>query len=408
MDRGEFYVATPDNFVPEMTFGVEVEVILFWIQQKKGHDRDRLQLENPGAIIVPHEIADRTLFCRAHVISFLRSNGVDINDFNPLNGDSIPPRGAEKVPANAANSNEQEYHRWEFKTDASVDIWDEDELAMEDVISNGLEGVVPVGLELASPALGDERAAYEEIGTVVSLVRHNYRCTINDTCGLHVHVGMGPGYIPDEVIRRIAALLWALDPILSPLHPEDRQENAFAMQNRTACNLAYGMTGETANQIGNTELDLTIQLPVDLPESESSRCDIEQGVREILKCNEATAVARLMSDRGNKNMAYSFDSYTADGRRDRYKPTIEFRQGAGTLNTTWIQVWASICVRICEYAAQDMTEGDLEFIVDKCTRVESGDMSAAEVLYVFLGHIGLVEYVAYLRSTTPDQRANQS
>ncbi|KAG9255157.1 uncharacterized protein F5Z01DRAFT_621261 [Emericellopsis atlantica] len=91
--------------------------------------------------------------------------------------------------------------------------------------------------EISSPACFAREAAFLMIRLVVSLITSHFRCRVNASTGFHVHVGNGFNRIPLQVARSFASLWWAVEPLLSILHPPERAfgtpfGNGFADSNR--------------------------------------------------------------------------------------------------------------------------------------------------------------------------------
>ncbi|KAI6785971.1 uncharacterized protein J7T54_006310 [Emericellopsis cladophorae] len=76
--------------------------------------------------------------------------------------------------------------------------------------------------EISSPATFAREAAFLMIRLVVSLITSHFRCRVNASTGFHVHVGNGYNRIPLQVARNFASLWWAVEPLLSILHPPER------------------------------------------------------------------------------------------------------------------------------------------------------------------------------------------
>ncbi|KAI1112427.1 hypothetical protein F5Y14DRAFT_463568 [Nemania sp. NC0429] len=106
-------------------------------------------------------------------------------------------------------------------------------------------------IEVTSPALWVSDESWEEIRAVVRALRDEYWLLTPDTAGLHFHYGNGKSYIPFGKLRRMAALLLAVDPIMAQLHPEDRRWNDYCLSNRLYSRIAHGRpAADAARDIG--------------------------------------------------------------------------------------------------------------------------------------------------------------
>ncbi|KAI0132418.1 hypothetical protein BJ170DRAFT_680300 [Xylariales sp. AK1849] len=95
-------------------------------------------------------------------------------------------------------------------------------------------------IEIKTPVNPDTPEAYEITSHAINLLVSKYRFKVNETCGLHVHVGNGPDWFPLNSIKRIAAFFWAADPILGCLHPPERRYNIWIPSIRERSELAKG------------------------------------------------------------------------------------------------------------------------------------------------------------------------
>ncbi|KAI1872451.1 hypothetical protein JX265_005331 [Neoarthrinium moseri] len=381
-----------------LTMGVEWEFVLPLRIQRQGEGIDVLRRDNLGVIIIPYDYhGDLLNYCLRSIVKELRRKGFDMNDVDEFNTAAFP-EGPTLPSPHANNSVDMLFHRWGLEEETvSLPVHIQQTLRRERYI-------LTRGAELVTPAFSATPVNFMEIERMVSSVLSFLKPFNDDSCGLHVHVGSGRSGLPDDAVRKIACLLWAVDPILYRLHTEQRHDVNFAQRNRYRSNLARGMTAAVAN----TAIDVTLDF-VNFDRA-TDPCGIIEGVRELIKCKNSGAVARLMST-GSRNAAYNFGYYLM---YYNVKPTIEFRQAGGTLNGKWMRLWAQICVRICEYAAREMADDDLYEIAGKCEEVEAWDQSGLEenqrkidvYTSTFLSDIGLAEAAQYILTTTPTQRTH--
>ncbi|KAH6648666.1 putative amidoligase enzyme-domain-containing protein [Truncatella angustata] len=365
--------AISDDARPHMTFGVEVEFFAFYVVRGASESRAELSRRYPGVIQVPDSVDEvkRANYALRRLIRFFAQNTVDINDFNDINDtDSRPRPGPPTTTQYSANSSNPAYHRWTLEWEVSS------YLTADHVLE---EGLMPLNLELVSPAMTHHPASYAEIYRVVDLLRTCVRIILNDTTGLHIHCGMGPDAIPFRFFRRIAFLLWTMDAVITLVHPAHRQNNDYCMRNR---------------------LHARVNEPP---------CDVVDGCRRISTCQNHSELALQMSMNHAWGGAYDFENYVISTASDTIfegKPTIEFRQAAGSSNPEWIVLWAFLCVRMCGWAATDMDPEVLDYFIRRCQDVEDGEEYQTSSLDHFLRMIGCEETLSYIRRTTHDERAN--
>ncbi|KAJ0120748.1 hypothetical protein J7T55_015480 [Diaporthe amygdali] len=86
-----------------------------------------------------------------------------------------------------------------------------------------------ISVELISPAfLSNDVSSFSQIVKVVKSLATSYNIHLNPSCGFHVHCGLGlrkEDRMPLWLLKRLGMLFWAVDPVLSRLHPPERLIN---------------------------------------------------------------------------------------------------------------------------------------------------------------------------------------
>jgi len=117
-------------------------------------------------------------------------------------------------------------------------------------------------IEIQSPALWATDASFEEIRIVIQALADEYWILTPRSAGLHFHYGNGKEYIPFQNLRRIAAFLLAVDPIIVQLHPDTRRENDYCLSNRLYSRVAHGLPAAiAARQIGAQDVEEEAEFP---------------------------------------------------------------------------------------------------------------------------------------------------
>lgn len=395
--------ASTSPFTPTspITYGVEGEFILFGKALKEGEDRVAAERANPGIIMYPHDQTFPAQFCRLYVTDHLRAFGVTINDFDFDSDAPIPPLLEWTRAAAAANTYLEEYHRWSLKWDITVKL---DETEKNDQFPD----LIMLNLELITPVFQDCPATYVEIERVFHLIQRYFRYHVNDSCGLHVHIGAGRDHMEGNLVRRLAYMMWAADCLLMPLHVASRADNAQSPRNRFHSNLAFGMTGKEANEIVSRGIkDSRDKSDLSGFRNGTGPVGIKEGILELRACKSAHAVAKLMKcPRFDGPAAYDFHYYKIGKSRPGGRPTIECRIGGGSLNPKWIASWARIVVSLCHFAGA-MGREELRGLAISCHEVETGVRPGMDVLYQFLNSGGLDDIVEFLKNTTPEERGSR-
>ncbi|KAK7943868.1 uncharacterized protein PG986_012981 [Apiospora aurea] len=378
-----------------MTHGKEAEFLVRHVYQldpdetkaDRKEDLKQLKEANPGVEaggIVPVDC-----------VRALEQNGVDINPFE-TDPEETRARPVTAHP-NAQYSLLAEFHRWNIEDDLTVEGTAEDRA--RDKPAPGQPHFGWYGLELVSPANPNTAASHEEMRFVLGVLRQKYgdRMRVNDSCGLHVHVGMGPYAIPVDRLKRIAAFLYAADPLISVLHPPNRQDNEFCRSIRRHANVTWGMTAaDAAAEIAGSSTGGGGGMPIDGPDGAPAGAAAGRGPR-----------AAGVRDRGCN---YNFNNYRVIPEPEGFV-TIEFRQHEGTLDPARIEAWARLCVGLTEWAAFDMTEGQLGEVVvatETVERQQQGvDALRRSLLGQLLGRAGLGELTPFYGLDQQEQQPQQ-
>ena len=240
------------------------------------------------------------------------------------------------------------------------------------------------GLEIQSPAYVADDAAINEITRVVDFVKSSYRVQVNESCGLHVHVGNGFRGFPFSTVKKLAAILWAYEDAISTIHPVDRVQNAFSPSLFEDSRIGYK----------------------NLLRGEISRA---KGLEQIINCNRGTRLLkRLKPRRGGSPLAYNFTDL--DPMDPTSRRTIEFRQQAATWDAERIKAWTRLCVGVVEFAHR-IDETTLwpklqEFVAKPLNGTSiidfflDCDMADLAVYFVMQSQVSQVTVDTLVRSTT--------
>ncbi|KFH41357.1 hypothetical protein ACRE_079260 [Hapsidospora chrysogenum ATCC 11550] len=109
-------------------------------------------------------------------------------------------------------------------------------------------------IEMRSPASYATDETFDMVRLVMHLVTSNFRCRVNPSCGLHVHLGNGFERIEPRAARNFAALYWAAEPLLTMLHPPERSFNQYSKTSRRMAESCLSR-GHTAEQMRKEIMD---------------------------------------------------------------------------------------------------------------------------------------------------------
>ncbi|KAH6647729.1 putative amidoligase enzyme-domain-containing protein [Truncatella angustata] len=380
-----------------LTKGLEFEWLYLWRYDIDAHGEVEIQVSGEGEIrngyIVvafdslarnmdtDEDISETNTIDVSHKIihNLLKTNGVDINDFDNWGKEPDDPNHP-----NAANAADKTYYRWILKQDHSVNYVNHNE------ITSLIGGTFHLqDAELVSPALlASARESDDEITRVVDILRNNLMYFTPESAGFHIHVAPGPSMFGLEELKKVAIVLYTIDILFKDLHPSHRHNNHYFPPIRTKSRLARN--------------DAEI-----VPDHRILDYDVEaNGMKSsdawIVLGNAGTPhlIADLLSITGDRG-TYSFQTVV-----DPKRPTIEFRQAAGTMNTEWIHHWSSIVVGTVDWARR-ASYGDIHNFLVACDMKEASPelhsvCSVGEFLRNTLRLPATADYVA---RTTPGTRA---
>lgn len=308
-----------------------------------------------------------------------------------------------------------------------------------------------VCVEVTSPALWVTPESFDEVRKVCEILRTKFLTLITDSCGMHIHWGLGNKWIPVDHLRKIAALLLACDPLLAQLQPESRKDNYHCLSNRYFSEVAQSaLSAEQAYESTEQEVLECLafdqcdggraehagssrtfsrrivagslegyhfrpdQVPVSVEKFHTSLRvpqSVPNAARKLLSCSSPEAVGRLMhssSRISTRKLAFNFRNYTLGfyGESD-VKRTVEFRQCAGTLNGKEVTAFAKLFVGLCELARK-ATIKDLWYLILKCAEAEAAAVEwpdvAGEDVFDILIAAGLAQEAEALQTITLEKQ----
>ncbi|OIW24041.1 hypothetical protein CONLIGDRAFT_121852 [Coniochaeta ligniaria NRRL 30616] len=270
------------------------------------------------------------------------------------------------------------------------------------------------GVEVNSSASWTSTIAFQELELLIQVLLHNYRIRVNQSCGLQFHIGNGLRPLNTQTVKRVAALLWCLDPIGCHIHPPQRRRGQYSLPIREHSRLARGLAlfnvedNETffrEGTIGKPNLggsaplassrparvrrfpssrlatsraapgphqELEQNYPdgfgdrelLDIPDKDVDVDSALDGVWRCLACSTTDKLPALLGVMGKPN--YSFTGYEPDMNpedRDEWywdldpecKLTIEFREAVGSMDAQWITCLGRICASIVLFALNSST-----------------------------------------------------
>ncbi|KAI0546555.1 putative amidoligase enzyme-domain-containing protein [Xylaria curta] len=130
----------------------------------------------------------------------------------------LPPRSS--IGSSKPLTTLDTYKKWNVGTDASL------------IPPSGNEQYYFVPVEIASPVQYASPKGFDAINFAISTITSRFRCVVNPSCGIHVHVGLGASRLPLEHVRRMSSLSYAVEPLLFTLQHPARSVNLNCCQPR--------------------------------------------------------------------------------------------------------------------------------------------------------------------------------
>ncbi|KAI0506541.1 hypothetical protein F5B22DRAFT_446437 [Xylaria bambusicola] len=280
-----------------------------------------------------------------------------------------------------------------------------------------------VGVEVTSPVFVACEGAFEEISAVVTAINKSFRTVVPPCCGFHVHVGHGGIPLKLRPVQRIASLLWVAEHLLNTVHAGCRLGNNQCLDLRRTSHLGPVPALENSGEADTSErpkkpdelkalqhaelswdrVDKNREKPTHwptmrrislsentpsrsialnywiqhyAPDAKLTQLDITNGVQKIFRATDTASIAKLMSPASTRG-AYNFvnlittvEDFDGSFKELKTKPTIEFRQAAGTLDEDWIIVWSKICLALCGPAVVESSDDTFFQLLYDCIKSE--------------------------------------
>ncbi|KAK5625298.1 hypothetical protein RRF57_001014 [Xylaria bambusicola] len=397
----------------QQTFGVELEFIIFYTTP--GHSSSAVNSERYGPILEapplsyitpPAHWSDAEEFTKSLEDRWVRLQVAD----------AITAAGFKaQALCEAKSSNNNAFDTWRVIPDGTVRL----PLDFDQVYSP----LKHVGVEVTSPVFVVCESAFEEILAVVTAINKSFCTAVPPCCGFHVHLGRGGIPFKLRPVQRIASFLWAAEHLLKTVHAGCRLSNNQCLDLRSTSHLGpvpvIVKTGEADKSkkpqnpdelkgLQHAELSWDrvdknrgkptywpdtrrVSFSEDTPsrsiafsywvhhyapDAELTQLDVINGVHKIFRATDTASIGRLVSPASIRG-AYNFSNLITtiedfDGtiKELKTKPTLEFRQTAGTLDEDWIVVWSKICLALCGPAVVESSDDEFFQLLYDCTKSE--------------------------------------
>lgn len=233
-------------------------------------------------------------------------------------------------------------------------------------------------IEINSPPYIFSTASLEAVQLACQTLTRHFQLNVNQTCGLHVHVGNGHDGFPLATLRHLFAFLWCFEPALDRLHPPYRYNDSYFRSLRASSVLSRGR-----GRLSGIEI-----------------------LSRVLRETHASTFFRLVSDAAPGNT--HIEAYNVRNLHPRRCPapvdmlTVEFRQHEGTLDgdraVEWIKTVVALVAWIEDVDALALTD----FVTQVAAREDSRSAACPPYDVIdLLNDIGLEGPAAYWDDAIP-------
>ncbi|KAI9640003.1 hypothetical protein NHQ30_011562 [Ciborinia camelliae] len=184
-------------------------------------------------------------------------------------------------------------------------------------------------IEITSPVYYFGEEALSAVTKVWELMNSTYKLDINDSMGLHVHVGNGVDAFDGETLRNLWAILWTTGSWIDTIHSPHRKLSTFCKSFHDCSNILCNIEGQS---LENREVEALEWILTRAPPT----------VEEFLN----TIREQVLVDG-----AYNFNNLLPSNNTGSIKRTIEFRQHEATLDAEQVTQWVRLCVGLVKASA---------------------------------------------------------
>jgi Putative amidoligase enzyme len=358
---------------PTLSFGIELEMLFAFHEDRL---RRHLSTHLPGASIIKSPTREEAHSCSAAqyhgTVSYKSWCLVNAGEHDMTLKPSFPtPKGParayrdepllmmkevllENLPVAlhnpAGHEKPTEFPSWIVTSDASLIALEPTALAAAtNVEKEDTDSWDSYGVELVSPPYTSVEAAQKDLTTIFSALRpsgdmpSDFAVATNNTCGLHVHVGLPDGSrMPLKALQHLAFLTLVYEEEITRLHAFHRRHCGTEIVTNRERFLLEGCTEDAVVVRGGKKFEPLVE----------SAASIRKQVFGTARHQE---LAELMGEGRYRIVNWQY----VDGAiMNREGPkTIEFRQHAGCVEPGAIMRWVRFCVALVGLAFRYAEEG---------------------------------------------------
>ncbi|KAF2436467.1 hypothetical protein EJ08DRAFT_655460 [Tothia fuscella] len=383
---------------PQLSFGIEIEAIVAFHESKL---QEHLSLHFPTATIVKSLDSAQTTGLRQIVYPQLPYNSWALANAEKNNMTVKPTIHHEVGPVRAYrdeplhivkellsstscakdinihnpedHSKPTDYSKWILTSDHSLTSLDP--IAKQTALASKVTAATEAanwdtyGIELVSPPFISITQAQEQISSIVNTINtpNTTFLTTNNSCGLHVHIGLPSGEcLPLKALQHLAYMLIVYEDEISRLHPHHRRQRSKEIYTNRE-----NLYAEAPEPVPRTILDHLTGAPV--TKNFTPTYDSLAKIRNSLLTEVSAAVNpldslqfRMGKSRGRiVNFAYI--------NRKSGPCTIGFRQHAASTDAVEITHWVDFCIKLVQLALRYANEDGKCKVSDWDNRIDIED-----------------------------------
>ncbi len=205
-------------------------------------------------------------------------------------------------------------------------------------------------IEVNSPPYIFSRESLGAVLVACRVLTSSFRTNVNESCGLHVHVGNGDDNFDLDTIRNLMAFLWCFEPAIDMLHPACRFNGIWCRSIRASSRFA-----ERVRRFKTTNVDI---------------------LKRIFEESRGEELLKQMADANAGCKEAYFTGNLREGLFSgppRNKVTLEFRQHEGTLDGPRTVAWVQTVVGIFEFAAESDKFWMAAFLMEHAELEDGGE-----------------------------------
>ncbi|KAF7947625.1 hypothetical protein EAE96_008707 [Botrytis aclada] len=302
----------------DLTFGVEFE---FGIRFKKGSFPDYRKLGS-GMIMT---LVKETLVAETG-LELLTEAEIDQDSPHSSN----PNEDSDKI------YQQDLFNTWAIGTDTTISFNAEEHADRSSMF---------VELELITPVMNFGPKAFKDIDRMLTALKKCFDVVVNQSCGLHVHVGNGTKGLSFQPFQYLMATIWTFEPQILSLLRKSRNNGKYCRSLHKNSNLGvYKFEGKLLDVLLSTS-----------------------NINEV--------VGMFDGYDPFSRMAFKLE-YLSQPFRNPVKRTIEFRAHEGSMDSETVLNWASFVVELVSWAHK-INRQDLKIFLSK--HIDSKDLSIEDL-----------------------------